>query len=523
MHNLINSSLADIVDKECPFHAGVALGGSSVVNNCLYSRGSAEDFDKWAELGNEGWGYEDVLPYIEKVERTKRWDPTDDESDEKPFRGGLLNIEQPQFRTGLLPMYLKAGKELGLDLIDYSAKRKVGIGIAKGTTHEGKRVSAATAYLLPIHKKRPNLHIMTSSRATRILIDKDSRSAYGVQYISDGVESLLRAKKEVTLSAGAIGSAHLLMLSGVGPKHILERVNVSVVADLPVGQSFKTNIAVHAPHFLVNTTTQSIHIKRISLNSILQFAAGKGVLTSLTGTEAIAYFNTPDQELSSNQPTVELQFVSAGMPSDLGMGFRKVAQIKQSVYEELFKPLENPGTDIWSAIVMGLHSTSNGSMKLVDNDINTDPILKYPFFEDPRDMQKIVHGIKTAIRFAETNTFRSIGARLYDMPLPNCVHYYREGQDKYWECYVRHMTIVTPEMVSSNKMGPETDPEAVVDSEMRVRGIRNLRVADTSIIPTTISGQLQGVSYVIGEKLAAILRNTWTTSSRQRRPLEDAE
>lgn len=154
-------------------------------------------------------------------------------------------------------------------------------------------------------------------------------------------------------------------------------------------------------------------------------------------------------------------------------------------------------------------------MKLLDNDINTDPMLKYPFFEDSKDMESIIYGIKEAIRFSQTKTFRAIGARMHDIPLPSCSYYFSKDPDKYWECYVRHVTTIVPQMVATNKMGPESDPAAVVDHQLRVKGIANLRVADTSVIPTTISGHLQAVSYMIGEKLADSLKREWKSNPNE--------
>lgn len=510
---------SDIADKECPYQTGVALGGSSVVNNFIYSRGNRHDFDRWQAMGNDGWAYNDLLPYFKKIERRTGRRRHREDNDEEDIADGPLNIEQPRYTTGLLPVYLKAGQQLGLKVID-GGQSQVGIGIVQGTSVKGKRLSAAGAYIRPVYQDRPNLHVLTNARATRILIDDETKSAHAVQYRNDGVRTVVKAQKEIILSGGPIGSAHLLMLSGVGPKKMLEKVNVTVIKDLPVGQSFLANIAVQAPHFLINTTGQSIHIKRIGLNSFLQFNSGRGVLTSYTGTEAISYLKTPFSDKMPDQPDVELQFVSGGVQSDMGMGFRKVAQIKEDVYEALFKPIESPHLDSWSTIVSNLHSNVRGKLKLVDNDLNTDPIINYPFFEDTQDLDSLVFGIQHAEKFAKTEAFQAIGTRIYETPLPSCGHFKIETTE-YWQCYIRHLTTITPQLVGTNRMGPSTDPEAVVDSELRVRGISNLRVADTSIIPTTISGHLQAISYVIGEKLANMLRKDWKVVSDENTLVED--
>lgn len=485
------------------------------MNNMLYTRGNREDFDKWQALGNEGWAAEDVWPYFEKAEGRKTSPRRQfQDTDEETVLDGPLNIELPRYRTGLLPVYLKAAQELGQKLIDYSRETQIGIGLATGSTVNGRRVSAAEAYIYPIYKDRPNLHILTSAQATKILINETTKAAHAVQYVVDGVQRIVASRKEIILSAGAIGSPHLLMLSGVGREEMLKKANITMVQELPVGESFHVGIAVQAPHILVNTSALSLHIKRISINSFLQFRAGQGALTSFTGTEALSFLKTPSSDLPPGQPDVELQFVSAGVPSDLGMGFRKVAQIKESVYAGIFKPIENPDLDIWSTIVMNLHSQTKGSLEILDNSIDTDPVLKYPFFEDRNDIASIIYGIKEALRIAQTKAFRMIGARAHGIPLPSCAHLPMvddddEDDDRYWDCYVRHVTTIAPQMVATNRMGPRSDPEAVVDAQLKVHGIKMLRVADTSVIPTTISGHLQAASYMIGEKLAASLKRAW--------------
>lgn len=493
----------DIVDRECPFRTGVALGGSSVVNNFIYTRGHPADFDKWKEMGNEGWAYEDVLPYFEKIERQ-----TDRHKDPLDGPTGVLNIEHPQYTTGLLPVYLQAGQELGQPVIDYSDRATtLGIGIVKGTTSKGRRVSAASAYLQPIYQDRPNLHIITNARATKVFVDPETLTAHSVQYKSDGVRTVVKASKEIILSAGPIGSAHLLMLSGIGPKEVLQKANIPLVHELPVGQAFHVNVAVHGPHFLVNSTGLSLHIKRLGLASFLQFNSGRGPLTSFTGVEALSFEKTPFGDTKTDQPDFELQLISAGLQSDLGMGFRKAIQLKASVYESMFQPIENPQQDVWSVKVTNLHSKAKGNLKLIDNDINTDPLLEYPFFDD-RDVKTIVYGIRKSLEYARTKAFKSFGAQLYQEPLPSCSHIEIDS-DEYWECFARHLTIVVPQMMATNKMGPSSDPESVVDDQLKVHGIKNLRVADTSIIPTTMSGHLQAVSYLIGEKAAHLLREHW--------------
>lgn len=271
---------------------GEALGGSSVVNYLIYTRGNRDDFDRWEAIGNPGWGYNESVALYEEFEQS------------------TLSVENPPHRTKLLDRYLEAGRELNVPVIDYNGVNQMGIGLAQGTSLNGKRVSAAEAYLFDAFRQRSNLHILTKSVVTRILISNSSKTAYGVNFQHNGREYAVTATQEVIVSAGPFRSAQLLMVSGIGPReHLLEK-NVPFIHDLPVGRKFFDHVAVEAPTFIVNTSGETINMKRVGVSDVMQFPFGRGIATMFLGLEALAFHKTSTSERPAYCPDLELLFMS---------------------------------------------------------------------------------------------------------------------------------------------------------------------------------------------------------------------
>lgn len=489
---LLSLALVDMIDETCPYPVGEALGGSSVVNYLIYTRGNKDDYDRWEEKGGEEWGYEESMKLFDEFESSTAFGKVGNPS-------GKLSVENPTYQSKLLEYYLKAGVEVtGKSPIDYNSGDQMGIGVLQGTSKNGRRMSAADAYILKIHKKRPNLHVLTNSIGTRVLIENSTKTATGVEFTKKDKFYTVKAKREVILSAGPIRSPQLLMVSGVGPRdHLLEK-NVDFIHDLPVGEFFD-HIAIVAPTFIVNTTDQSLNLKRIGPMDFIKIAP------SYLGLEAVAYHKFSSSSRPATCPDLELVFMSGGVHSDVGTGFRKTARYEQSVYDEYFKPLENAFIDTVSTIIFHLHPQTKGRVSLRDNSMLTDPVIEYPFYSEQQDLEDMLEGIKIVMRYANTQAMRSIAARIYEKKISGCEDL-EFGTDDYWACFLRRMTTTLIHMVAGNRMGPSDDPEAVVDGKLRVHGIKKLRVADTSVIPITVSGHPQAFSYLIGERAARILK-----------------
>ncbi|XP_063978410.1 glucose dehydrogenase [FAD, quinone]-like [Diachasmimorpha longicaudata] len=229
-----------MTDKRCNMPRGKVIGGSSVLNYLIATRGDPRDYDRWAELGNEGWSWQDVLPYFKKLEAMGI--PEYKDNKEEHNDDGPVHINSADFRTPIAEAFLEAGKELGYDIIDYNnANQSVGFSYLQTTIKDGMRWSSSRAYLHPA-KSRPNLLVTRNTLVSKVLVDDDHR-AIGVEYNKEGITYQVYAEKEVILSAGAIGSSQILMLSGIGPADHIKEIGINSVVDLPVGENLMDHIA----------------------------------------------------------------------------------------------------------------------------------------------------------------------------------------------------------------------------------------------------------------------------------------
>ncbi|KAI4454896.1 glucose-methanol-choline gmc oxidoreductase [Holotrichia oblita] len=270
-------------DDRCKINTGRAMGGSSAINRMLYTRGNAKDYDIWSDLGNDGWCYRDVLPFFKKSE-----DAHLHKFDRKHHsQGGPLYVEEPQYNSHMREAFLEAGHELGYKTIDYNGEEQIGFAVPQLVTKNGRRNSVSKAYLEPA-KNRKNLAVRPFSQVTQIIIAKHTKEATGVKYIHQGKLFVAKNKKDIILSGGAINSAQLLMLSGIGPKEHLERVGLDCVQDLAVGHNLNDHVAFTGLNFISNETIPEENQKD---NLISWLKDGKGPL-SHGDVEAFAFLKS---------------------------------------------------------------------------------------------------------------------------------------------------------------------------------------------------------------------------------------
>lgn len=492
-------------NERCPYHDGRALGGSSTINYMLWTRGNRKDFDEWEEAGNEGWGYEGVLPYFKKIETANLKDDFDED-----YRGssGEMIISYAPYHSALTNFFVEAAKEVGFDLVDYNGEKHLGVSYAQTNVHKGKRLSSASAFLHPIYLKRKNLHIITSALVSKVLIDEETKSAMGVEFIRDGHTYTVYAKKEVILSAGALHSPQLLMLSGIGPADQLKALDIPVIKDLPVGKRFYDHNVFVGLTFITNTTNAAMHIKRIGPLEVLQFIEGKGQLTSPVNVEAVVYGKMGDSPLHPDQPDYELIMFPGSLASDLGTSLAAAYNVKESFYNSFSRPMEGTRIDLFSILVHQMRPKSFGFMKLRDKNIKSHPLFYHNFYTNPEDLEPQLAGVRAGQRIAQSQVMKSIGAELYSNPLPGCEHH-KFDSDDYWRCGIRAASLGTHHQTGTCRMGPEDSEEAVVDNKLRVYGIKRLRVADNSIIPSMICAHTHAVALMIGEKISDIIKDDW--------------
>ncbi|XP_046481413.1 glucose dehydrogenase [FAD, quinone]-like [Neodiprion pinetum] len=489
-----------MVDNQCHWTRGKSLGGSSSLNYMLYVRGNRRDYDNWRDSGNPGWGYDDVLPYFKKAENM-----TIPGLRESPYHGtsGPLTVENPRYEHPMQGYFSNAMSEMGYHEVDVNGKTQTGFNRPQTTTRNGLRCSTSKAYLRSTADRR-NLHISTNSLVHKILIDKTTKTAYGVEFVRENMRHIVRAKKEVILSAGAIQSPKLLMLSGIGPKDHLEEVGIKVIHDSPgVGQNLQDHIMIGGLTFLIDAPYNP---STTTLADVTDFVVKKeGHLYGTGFCEILAFVNTRYANSSIDYPDLEL-FLSSTAQNVNGELVTSVFGLRDDFYASLFSNIiDKEAYGVEPALI---HPKSRGYIKLRGNNITEQPIIVPNYLDHPDDLDVLVEGIFFAYNLSQTSTMKKLNARPNSNTIPECAHLNFPSRD-YWRCYVRFFTLSVYHSTSTCKMGPTDDKMAVVDARLRVHGVNSLRVVDASIMPTIVSGNTNAPTIMIAEKAAEFIKKDW--------------
>lgn len=401
--------------------------------------------------------------------------------------------------------------------MDYNAPERLGFGRVQVTSSNGHRYSAAKVFL-HTHKKRSNLHILHDSVATKILIDPQTREAYGVEYVRNQLLYTVLARKEVLLSAGPIASPQLLMLSGIGPENHLNSLGIPVIRNLPVGQKLYDHISFPGLIFTLNVTNTSFIENKAGLSDIIKWINyGDSILASPGAVENIGYIKTHVSNDPEDVPDIELIGIGGSIVSDGGPGasraVRRGVRIRESLFDEAFGTID--GTDTWSAIPMLLHPKSFGHIELKDKNPFSHPRMYGNYLTDPRDVATFIASIRHIQALAMTPPFQRLGAKIHQAKLQTCKNH-KFDSDEYWECALRTLTATLHHQIATCRMGPDGDPGAVIDPELRVRGVKKLRVVDSSIIPRTISAHTNAPAIMIGLKAADLIKYTWNLKFKEK-------
>ncbi|CAL7944272.1 unnamed protein product [Xylocopa violacea] len=506
-----DSACQAMIDRRCCWTRGKVLGGSSVLNTMLYIRGNRRDYDQWESFGNPGWGYDDVLPYFKKSEDQRN--PYLARNTKYHSTGGYMTIQDAVYNTPLGVAFLQAGEEMGYDILDVNGEHQTGFAFFQYTMRRGTRCSGSKAFIRPI-QLRKNFHLSLWSHVTKILINPQTKKAYGVEFIREGRKEVVYARKEVILSAGAINTPQLLMLSGVGPKQHLQEMGIPVIHDSPgVGQNLQDHIAVGGLSFLIDYPISIVINRMVNLNSALRYAITEdGPLTSSIGLEAVGFISTKYANQSDDWPDIEFMLTSTSTSSDGGSQVKKAHGLTDEFYENVYDSISNH--DLFGVFPMMLRPKSRGYIKLRSRNPLDHPLMYHNYLTHPHDVDVLREGVKAAIAFAETSSMKRFGARFHSKALPNCRHI-PMFTDEYWNCLIRQYTMTIYHMSCTAKMGPPSDPMAVVDPELRVYGVAGLRVIDASIMPTITNGNINAPVVMIGEKGSDLIKKQWL--SRRKR------
>ncbi|XP_023159558.2 glucose dehydrogenase [FAD, quinone] [Drosophila hydei] len=494
-----NSYCLAMNNNRCNWPRGKVMGGSSVLNYMMYTRANRHDYDRWKALGNPGWGYDELLPYFRKYEGSLI--PDADSGQARHGRKGPVKISYSAYHTPIATAFVEASQQAGLTRGDYNGVNQLGVSYLQANIGNGTRCSSNRAYLYPLKGKRQNLHIKKKALVTKVLIDPQTKATYGIMMQADGRMQKVLARKEVIVSAGAINTPQLLMLSGVGPAKHLREVGIKPIADLAVGFNLQDHVAP-ALTFRCNASTLKFN-NFLNSDAVGSFLRGEGPLRSAGGVEAISFYALDAAEGAKGWADMEL-FV-AGTSIHWNQALRVALGIRGDVYESVFSELERSNANAFMIFPMILRAKSRGRIRLKSRNPLQHPLIDANYFAHPYDLNITVRGIKQAISLLDQPAFRAINARVLEKQLPACRRYGYQT-DAYWSCYARHFTFTIYHYSGTAKMGPRSDPSAVVDARLRVHGISNLRVVDASIMPYLVAGHPNGPVYLIAEKATDMIK-----------------
>lgn len=481
-------SCLGLKDNKGYWPRGRVLGGSNMINGVQYTRGSKYEFDEWARNGCTGWSYKDVLPYFLKSEDI-RIDNL--KSSVYHSTGGPLAVSSG-LGTPLADLYMKAGKEMGYEITDYNGEDQEGFNFIQSNTRNGVRSSSALE-LLENTAERKNLHIAVESFVSKIEIV--NKAATGVFVIKDGRKHFIKAAKEVILSAGAINSPQILMLSGIGPEKHLHDMGIPVKADLPVGQ----NLQDHEMVLMFTKINSSIGITenvRESLWTRFKYSVfGKGPLSTSSLDGNGFFYADPSKR---GKGSADIQFIFLNINPDTNF-----YNFRDDVAKELMA--KHPNEDGFMTAVITTHPKSTGTITLSSRDPFDYPLLDPQYLADQSDIQNFISAIRIWEKFIETPTMQGLGAKVDRMKLSFCSHH-RFRSDAYWECVTRHLAVTVYHHSGTCKMGDENDKTAVVDPDLHVKGIKGLRVVDASIFPNVTSGNTNAPVVMVAEKISDVIR-----------------
>ena len=484
-------------DREINIPRGKVIGGTSVLNYMIWVRGNRQNYDHWDKVvGGDGlWSFDQVFPYYIRMEDVRIPEIANNGMHGK---GGPITIEFFKKVTPTVEAFLAAGRENGYPTADYHEDNQASFFPTIMNLRDGFRCSTAKGYLRGIDGQNRNLDIILGALVTKVIIDKNNR-AVGVMFDRDESSHKVYAKKEVILSAGTVSTPQILMLSGIGDCSHLNSVGVPCQVNLPaVGQNLQEHWACYGNSWLLDNAPPRPPLTAFfNPFDYLLLAYGRGPLVFSTDLSAIGFFRSKYVN-ESMPPDLQIQFSTWSPASDGGLATRNVFNLRPDFIARTYLPFF--GKESFAITVLLVNPKSRGTIKLRDNSPYSKPIIDYNGLSDPRDVKALIDGNRFARKLAFTDGFKRLGVRDFPVKTVGCEHLEFDS-DQYHECVVRTVTFTDFHPVGTCAMG------SCVDKKLRVKGVKNLRVADASVMPTITTGNTNAPSIMIGEKLADILQD----------------
>ncbi|XP_013105617.2 glucose dehydrogenase [FAD, quinone] [Stomoxys calcitrans] len=494
-----NRSCLGFDNSQCYWPRGRVVGGSGAVNLLMYLRGSREVYDEWLNMGNAGWGYDDVWPYFEKSVT-----PPNNNSSSQGY------IEVNYFQNVLKEVYttlFKAAQEMGQALPgEFSKDNYKGYARIKGTVKNGLRTTTAKGYLTPA-SQRSNLHVIKQAQVMKLDFDSQNQKVKTVTFRLRERRTLkVKIKREVISSAGSIDTPKLLMLSGIGPTEMLQRLHIPLVKNLPVGH----NLQDHVTSLVFVKFEDPNLVTEQSLDNIYNYLVYKnGSLATIGLTDLVGLINLNDSHQNHDLEIIHRSF-KKGEKMVL-QNFAKGISMKKEITHHLLQTLENH--DLLVFLLLLVHPKSRGTISLKSKSPKDPPLIDANYFGELEDEHNMAKALKYLQTYVETPALQEKQAEIIELPLEDCQQLEFKSME-YWHCYIRYMTTTCYHPVGTAKMGPQTDNTSVVDPSLRVKGISNLRVVDASIMPTIPGVNTNGPTIMIAEKAADIIKEDWLEANK---------
>ncbi|MGH9090256.1 MAG: GMC family oxidoreductase [Acidimicrobiales bacterium] len=460
--------------------AGRVIGGTSSINGQVWTRGNPADFDSWELMGCPGWSYENVLPYFRRAESFK--------GGRDPYRGdhGPLSISHTRVGHPLTDAFVIAAQQAGFEYnADHNAARQEGVGYSQVTQRRGWRHSTADAYLRPARRRR-SLRVLTTSFVERIILYRGSAEA--VSYLQGGRRRVARANREIIVSAGTIATPKLLMLSGIGPGPMLEEHRLPIMVESSgVGSNLQDNICVTMQWSVnVPTLNRELNLKGVLRHGATFLLRGRGAATTAPA-QALTFGHLSD---SSPTPDYEIIFAPLGVRAKADRN-----EYPHTARHDIgrLEMLENPTV---TALPSVSHPRARGRVFLRSPDPQDQPKIEFPILSSSEDVATLVASCREARRIFQQPALRPF---LVEEKLPGPA--VRSHSD--WENYLVMNAWAGMHAVGTCRMG--TDDEAVVTPDLRVRGVRNLRVVDASVMPALITGHTNAATVMIAERASDLI------------------
>lgn len=466
------------INNQMTLPMGKVLGGSSSVGDMVYGRGNPADYTAWGAT----WSWDTLLPYFLKSENAVDIDASSNHNKE-----GVLPVSRSTEECELSSAFSQAAQGLGLKEVDYTSKDQIGIAQTLYTMVGGERWSAARAFLEPAINRRYKVHVVTESVASKILFS--GNRAVSVVYNQDGVSVVVRAKKEIILSGGAIETPKLLMLSGIGPRSELDKHKIPSIVDLPVGQGLRDPLKLWM-RYKSNDRVSVTKDKVTSLNSFLKYYFTKtGEWSQSLQSQSTAFISTTDDSVPDININLLRTVAVANQAEILGVKYELEGQFNNELYDT--------NSEGFTFVPTLLHPQSSGNVGLRSSNYHDPPLIDPAYLSNDGDVETILQAVRYVQKLVSSAALSPLvsGAVLY----PSNPH--PVDTDDYWRHVIRQFAFTTGNPSGTCSIGK------VVNEDLTVKGVEGLRVVDASVFPSTVSSDNTGVIYAVAERAADLVKS----------------